>query len=99
MKKLLTSVLAWLTGVSTKALIAARPIVAGATADAVTELMPSAIKIVASLEGSRVSGEEKRRQAVKQLRADAYTIGVDVATSIANLLVEMAVAELKAAAK
>lgn len=97
MKQSLLNALAWLTGVSKKVLEWLLPILASATATALETLLPVALQIVASLAASELSGENKRKEAVEQLKAAALQAGITASASVLNLAVEMAVAKLKEA--
>lgn len=72
-----------------------RPIVFGATADSLEKLLPTAKEIVAGLDSSPGSGDEKRKQALEALKAAAITAGLAVGTGVLNLAIEMALNKLR----
>jgi len=91
------TLLAKLLGISRQLLEWLLPILRDSAVTALEELLPVALKIVASLSmDSTKGGAEKRAKAVDLLREEAKLIGVNAASSLLNLTVEMAVARLKA---
>lgn len=89
------NIIARLIGIGTTLWEFVRPLVFGATAQALEEVLPHAEDVVESLADSQISGEEKRSQAVASLRAILVSAGIAASTAILNLAVEMAVAKLK----
>ncbi len=73
-----------------------RPLIFGAGAEALEELLPHAESVVESLADSPQSGEEKRAAAVDALKKVAVAAGVAAGTAVINLAVEMAVAKMRA---
>ena len=58
--------------------------------------LPIALSIVADLEKGQLPGPEKRSEAFIKLRDALFKEGYSAGTSILNLIIEMAVAKLKA---
>lgn len=59
------------------------------------DLQPLAAEIVADLNDQNLTWQEKRDQALAQLEASAIKLGWDIATSLMNLAIELAVQNLK----
>lgn len=95
MKNFLLRVLTWIGGVSRTLAEFLLPLLAQTTATALERLLPAALEIVASLSAANMTGRQKQALAVQRLRNEAIVVGVDAATSLLNLSVEMAVQKLR----
>ena len=99
MKKALINTLAWLTGASRTLIGFLIPILADSTARLLEGLLPIALEVVRSLAETPKSGEEKKREAVRQIQVLALNEGIRAGTRAVNLSIELALAKLKEAGR
>ena len=93
------TLLAKLLGISRSLLDFFLPIFQAALAGSLERLLPIALGIVTELATSELGGSDKRAVAVDRLKQAAFREGVTVSASALNLIVESAVANLKAQSK
>jgi hypothetical protein len=93
------TLLAKLLGISRSLLDFFLPIFQALIAGSLERLLPIALAIVTELATSQLSGSEKKTVAVDRLKKAAMQEGLTVSASALNLLVESAVANLKASTK
>jgi hypothetical protein len=99
MKKALINTLAWLTGASRTLIGFLIPILADSTTRLLEGLLPIALEVVRSLAETPKSGEEKKREAVRQIQVLALNEGIRAETRAVNLSIELALAKLKEAGR
>lgn len=90
------TLLAKLLGISTALLNFFLPIFKAAIAGSLERLLPVALEIVTELATSNMTSGDKKYIAVDRLKKEAIREGITVSSSILNLAVEAAVANLKA---
>ena len=93
------TLLAKLLGISRSLLDFFLPIFQTIIAGSLERLLPIALGIVSELATSELSGSDKKAVAVDRLKKAAMQEGVTVSASALNLIVESAVANLKANTK
>ena len=93
------TLLAKLLGISRSILDFFLPIFQTLIAGSLERLLPIALAIVSALATSELSGSDKKAVAVDRLKQAAFKEGVTVSASALNLIVESAVANLKANTK
>ena len=96
MKQLFLKLWAWFSGASITFLEFLAPIIASQAAALLEKLAPIALAVAGSLAESGKSGEEKRRQAVEDIKAAAVAQGIDASVSVINTAIELALLNLKA---
>jgi hypothetical protein len=72
------------------------PVLKSQAGEMINVLLPVALEIVMGLAGGQLPSDEKRKAALEMLMSEASRRGLQVATSTLNLIIEMAVARLKA---
>jgi hypothetical protein len=93
------TLLAKLLGISRTLLDFFLPIFQTLIAGSLERLLPIALSLVTELATSELSGSEKKKIAVEGLKQAAVREGLTVSTSALNLIVESALANLKANSK
>jgi hypothetical protein len=89
-----------LLGVSKSFLDLLWPIITKQVGASLASLLPIAINIVKDLASDKnMSNGEKQQEAVKRLSSAAKNEGLNVAASLLNLTIEMAVTNLKASSE
>ncbi len=93
------NIIAKILGISRSILDFFLPVFQTLIAGSLERLLPVALAIVTELATSSLSGNERKTIAVERLKQAAIREGVTVSTSALNLLVESALANLKANSK
>lgn len=96
MKQLFLKLWSWFTGTSVRFLEFLTPILASQTAALLEKLAPIALTVVGSLAESEKTGDEKRRQAVQNIRDVAVAQGIEASASVVNAAIELALLNLRA---
>jgi hypothetical protein len=96
MKTLFLKLWSWVTGSSIALYHFLAPIFASSVAKILTELAPVALDIVAGLEGTSLSGSERKRLAMQEVKAIAIRSGIEAGTDAISSIIELAVLHLRA---
>lgn len=95
MKNTLIKLLVRLTGASRELFELLVPILRDSASRLLTQLAPIAIEVVRGLADSPQSGAKKREAAITQIQSLAAAEGLRAGSSVVNLALELAVANLK----
>ena len=95
MKSIVVKALAFLTGASKSVLNFILPILKDSTSRLLSDLLPIALEIVASLADSNKTGDEKRKAAFARIETAAKARGIETVNSVINLAIELAVQKSK----
>lgn len=95
MKSIIVKALAFLTGASKSVLNFILPILRDSTSKLLADLLPIALEIVSSLADSNKTGDEKRKAAFARIETAAKARGIEAATSVINLAIELSVQKSK----
>jgi hypothetical protein len=99
MKLFLIRAMAWLSGASKEVLLFVLPILRDSTAALLSQLLPIALEVVASLAEKKQPGRVKRMLAAEQIQRLAVAEGVAASNRMVNLAIELALQKLEGGEK
>ena len=96
MKSIFLKLWVWVTGASVELFKFLEPILRNNGAALLDKLRPIALEVVASYMDSKLTGDEKRAAATKDIKEAAIRQGVELGTDVAQTLIQIALLNLRA---